>query len=102
MSVSLDNIIQIASCFTHKDLESGVEELINLLRDIAQKKFTTTWGRDKLLEDVYKEYHAYSNYAHKVLVSDRVLPHQIHDKMPKLQDERKLSRVFLNDLFQQG
>jgi hypothetical protein len=102
LCVSLDNIVKIASAYTHKSFETGVDDLVNLLRDIGSKRFTLSWGRDKLLEDVYKHYHDYSAYAHLVLDSDRVLPYTIHEKLPRIKTERKLSRVFVDDLFQTG
>lgn len=56
-------------------------DLVNVVRDIGSKNLTLSAGRDKLLENVYKQFHAYSGYAHKVLESDRVLPYQVHEKI---------------------
>jgi hypothetical protein len=61
----LSNIIQVASAISQPYLESGVQELIELLQNITCKGFTLAFGKDSLLEGIFKHYKDYSVFKER-------------------------------------
>jgi hypothetical protein len=101
-SVSFNSLVQIAYSTAKPFLDKMGLDLMNLIKDICSKNLSMVNGQDKLLEDIYKYYNDYNVFEEQAKESDKQLPFILRRRVTDSlkEDEKKLSREFLSNLFQ--
>lgn len=103
-SVSLKQLIQITSALSISYKEETTGILLSLIHKINSLELTLQQGKDKLMEQINEKVGGFSEFEDLSANSDKQLPpieHTQSSKEPTAR-EKKLSRVYLKDLFQSG
>jgi hypothetical protein len=78
---------------------------MKLIKTISDKKFNLLEGRDKFCDEIYKVFGGYKEIEE--MMGDNLTPLPLplplipFDMLPALQDEKRLTRNYVNDLFDQ-
>ena len=122
-SISLKELVEIASTTSSPCLDRQRKLVIKLIKDICSRKLTLKNGKDELLEEIFWHYRDYVEIEDQNTDSDKILPYKdckiarvskVWEKgkgrgkrlkdsiVPDLLPDKQLSREFLQDLFQTG
>jgi len=100
-SFSFKQIVEISSSLSKTYLDNSNKILMKLIKTISDKKFNLVEGRDKFCDEIYKVFGGYKEIEE--LTGDNVTPLPLipFDSLPTLQDEKRLTRNYVNELFDQ-
>jgi hypothetical protein len=100
-TVCFKDLVQIASSIAKPFLDEMNLILTSLIKDICSRNISLLEGKDKMLEEIYKCYGEYRVFAEKATEQENQLPLIFRRRVSEelKEDEQKLNRIFLSNLF---